>query len=127
MTNNITAFFEERLRDVDQDVERDTFERDGGSQVGDHDHLREPFIFHTSELGHPSHSDDYSSDGGYDGEAEYGRHSRQRTFSSHIFLQLFLTLSPHLPCRFLRSDEPCLPQAAVERPMGPSSQLFNVL
>ncbi|TEB30177.1 hypothetical protein FA13DRAFT_1859051 [Coprinellus micaceus] len=79
VTNNITAFFEERLRDVDQDVERDTFERDGGSQVGDHDHLREPFIFHTSELGHPSHSDDYSSDGGYDGEAEYGRHSRQHS------------------------------------------------
>lgn len=77
VTNNITSFFEERLRDADQDVERDSQERDAGSQIGDQDHLREPFIFHTSELGAASHNDEYSSDGGYDGESDYGRHSRQ--------------------------------------------------
>ena len=82
VTNNITTFFEERLREVYQDPERDIQERasdfGGGSQMGDHEHLREPFIFHTSELGGLSQPDDYSSDGGYD-DAEFGRHSRQRT------------------------------------------------
>lgn len=92
MTNNITTFFEERLRDADQDVERDPLERDGGSQIGDHEHLREPFIFHTSELG-PSHNDEYSSDGGYDGEQEYGRHSRQRAFPPSPLLLHIFTIS----------------------------------
>ncbi|RXW21945.1 hypothetical protein EST38_g3900 [Candolleomyces aberdarensis] len=77
VTNNITAFFEERLREGDTDVERD---HDTGSQIGDQDHLREPFIFHTSELGASLHHDDYSSDGGYEAESEYGRHSRQRAY-----------------------------------------------
>ena len=80
VTNNVTAFFEERLREADQDNERDhrdrQADRDRDSQLGDHDHLREPFIFHTGELGLPT--DDYSSDGGYEPELDYARHSRQR-------------------------------------------------
>ncbi|KAF5333261.1 hypothetical protein D9611_002188 [Ephemerocybe angulata] len=79
VTNNITTFFEERLRDTDQDAERDYQERDAGSQIGDHEHLREPFIFHTSELGLPNNNDEYSSDGGYEAESEFGRHSRQHS------------------------------------------------
>ncbi|KIY67931.1 hypothetical protein CYLTODRAFT_490178 [Cylindrobasidium torrendii FP15055 ss-10] len=57
VTNSITAFFEERLRDTDLDTDRD---RD--SQVGDYE----------SE-----------SDGGYEAELEFGsRHSRQASASS---------------------------------------------
>ncbi|KAF9568985.1 hypothetical protein CPC08DRAFT_757187 [Agrocybe pediades] len=80
VTNNITAFFEERLREGDHETERDRRDRDQDSQQGDYESLRDAFIFHQ-----PSdsvlHSDDYSSDGGYDVEPDYSRHGRQRTYA----------------------------------------------
>lgn len=85
VTNNITAFFEERLRDGDheRETERDYREqRDRDSQLGDTEHLREAFSFLPPENSRPpsqalSMRDDASSDGGYDVELET-RHSRQR-------------------------------------------------
>ncbi|TFK28852.1 kinase-like protein [Coprinopsis marcescibilis] len=81
VTGNVTAYFEERLRETDHEFERDHRERgqDRDSQIGDHEHLREPFAFHSGELG-GGHLDDYSSDGGYEAEIEYNRHSRQRGY-----------------------------------------------
>ncbi|KAH8118381.1 hypothetical protein DFH11DRAFT_1567044 [Phellopilus nigrolimitatus] len=70
VTNAITAFFEERLRegDVDQSDVEPTREPTRDSMtipynIGDHRSL---------------HTDDTSSDGGYDAELEGSRHSRQR-------------------------------------------------
>jgi len=68
ITNNITAFFEERLREGDLD-RRD---RDHDSDI---DH------FMPSEFG-TILTDEYASDGGYDAEPEYCRHSRQRVYPS---------------------------------------------
>ncbi|KAJ3511944.1 hypothetical protein NLJ89_g3813 [Agrocybe chaxingu] len=82
ITNNITAFFEERLREGDHETERDRRERDQDSQHGDPDALREAFAYaQASEFG-ALQTDEYSSDGGYDAEPEYGRHSRQPSFTS---------------------------------------------
>jgi serine/threonine-protein kinase RIM15 len=82
ITNNITSFFEERLREGDHETEREHRDRgrdrDHDSQLGDTDHLREPFVFQPAELGLALQADDYSSDGGYEAEVEYNRHSRQR-------------------------------------------------
>lgn len=81
ITNNITSFFEERLREGDHETEREHRDRGRGrdhdSQLGDTEHLREPFIFHPAELGLALQADDYNSDGGYEAEVEYNRHSRQ--------------------------------------------------
>lgn len=87
VTNNITAFFEERLRDGDHERETDREyrererERDRDSQLGDTDHLREVFMNQAIESRPPSQAlsmgDDASSDGGYEAELE-SRHSRQR-------------------------------------------------
>jgi len=80
VTNNITAFFEERLREGDHETERDRRERDYDSQPGDLEPLRDAFVYHPSEFGSIHHPDEYGSDGGYDAEPEYGRHSRQRMY-----------------------------------------------
>ncbi|EFI27680.1 hypothetical protein CC1G_14605 [Coprinopsis cinerea okayama7 len=111
VTNNVTAFFEERLREGDQDIDRDHRERpaegrDRDSQLGDHDHLREPFVFQTAELGTTAHNDEYSSDGGYEAESEFSRHSRQRGISP---------------------DEPRLATATIRRSLGQTSQLIGLL
>lgn len=88
VTNNITAFFEERLRDGDHEREADRDfrererERDRDSQLGDAEHLREIFMLQGSDARPPSqafsYNDDASSDGGYEAEPESARHSRQR-------------------------------------------------
>lgn len=85
VTNNITAFFEERLRDGDHERETDRDyreQRDRDSQLGDAEHLREAFSFPPPESSRPpsqtlSMGDDASSDGGYEAELE-SRHVRQR-------------------------------------------------
>lgn len=79
--NNITAFFEERLRDGDQerDIDRDYRDRDRDfdrdSQYGDAEPLREAFVYHSSDPRPASQADTYS-DYGYEIEQERS-HSRQ--------------------------------------------------
>ncbi|KAH9482800.1 Serine/threonine-protein kinase ppk18 [Psilocybe cubensis] len=82
VTNNITAFFEERLREGDHESERDRRDRDQDSQQGDYESLRDAFVYQQpTEFGTATqHSDEYASDGGYDAEPEYSRHSRQRAY-----------------------------------------------
>lgn len=76
--NNITVFFEERLRDAEQDrdPDRDSYrdrDIDRDSQYGDSDFLHDNLLYHPRPA---SQIDDYS-DSGYEVEPE-GRHSRQR-------------------------------------------------
>ncbi|KAF8138465.1 RIM15, signal transduction response regulator [Boletus edulis] len=76
--HNITAFFEERLRDGDQDrdVDRDSYrdrDLDRDSQYGDNDSFHDTLLYQPRPT---SQADDYS-DSGYEAEPE-GRHSRQR-------------------------------------------------
>ncbi|KAJ8523495.1 hypothetical protein ONZ45_g123 [Pleurotus djamor] len=80
VTNNITAFFEERLREGDHETERECRdrERDRDSQAGDYEHLNEPFFLQPSELRSALQAEESSSDGGYEAEVEYGRHGRHR-------------------------------------------------
>lgn len=84
--NNITVFFEERLRDGDQerDIDRDYRDRDRDrdfdrdSQYGDAEPLREAFVYQSFDPRPASQADTYS-DSGYDLEQE-SHHSRQRAF-----------------------------------------------
>ncbi|OBZ70089.1 Serine/threonine-protein kinase cek1 [Grifola frondosa] len=84
VTNSITAFFEERLREGEheQESEREQRELDRGrdreSQFGDAEPLREPFVLQPAELRSALQFDDVSSDGGYEAEPEGSYHSRQR-------------------------------------------------
>ncbi|KAF9226610.1 RIM15, signal transduction response regulator [Gyrodon lividus] len=76
--NNITTFFEERLREGEQEreMDRDSYrdrDLDRDSQYGDNESLHEPFVYQPRPV---SQADDYS-DGGYEAEPE-SRHSRQR-------------------------------------------------
>ena len=79
--NNITAFFEERLRDGEQerDIDRDYRDRDRDfdrdSQYGDAEPLREAFVYHSSDPRPASQADTYS-DCGYALEQERS-HSRR--------------------------------------------------
>ncbi|KAG9317456.1 hypothetical protein JVU11DRAFT_1656 [Chiua virens] len=80
--NNITTFFEEKLREADQDrdVDRDSCrdrDPDRDSQYGDSDFLHDSFLYHPRPV---SQADDYS-DSGYEAEPE-GRHSRQLSTTS---------------------------------------------
>ncbi|KII95252.1 hypothetical protein PLICRDRAFT_661227 [Plicaturopsis crispa FD-325 SS-3] len=86
VTNNITAFFEERLRDGDgeRENEREYRERerergrDRDSQYGEVEPLREAFALNPAELRSALQTDDASSEGGYEAEMESSHHSRQR-------------------------------------------------
>ncbi|KAF9006499.1 hypothetical protein BDQ17DRAFT_1389314 [Cyathus striatus] len=95
VTNNITAFFEDRLRDADHETERDMRDRERerdrdtdpdrrDSFHADVEPLREPFVFHPAELGSALQVEESSSDGGYEAEVEYGRHSRQPSSASQM-------------------------------------------
>ncbi|KAI0347180.1 hypothetical protein BDW22DRAFT_502819 [Trametopsis cervina] len=84
VTNSITAFFEERLRENEheQECEREQRdyerERDRESQHGDSESLREPFVLRPAELSSALQFDDVSSDGGYEAEPEGSTRGRQR-------------------------------------------------
>nr|GAT59960.1 serine/threonine protein [Mycena chlorophos] len=80
ITNNITVFFEERLRDVDYDHERGR----AGIEHAEADALRDPFMFHVADLRSALQADESSSDGGYDAEPEFTRHSRTTSNSSSL-------------------------------------------
>ena len=83
VTNSITSFFEERLREgeLERELEREQRERERerDQQSPDPDLLRDAFAFQQAEPKSASAflSDDASSDGGYEAELE-GNHSRQR-------------------------------------------------
>ncbi|KAJ7283941.1 hypothetical protein C8J57DRAFT_1171924 [Mycena rebaudengoi] len=77
ITNNITVFFEDRLREGDHETEREQRERD---QLGDPEPLRDPFVFYPADLRSALQADESSSDGGYEAETEYSRHSRHSAY-----------------------------------------------
>ncbi|KAF9045882.1 hypothetical protein BDP27DRAFT_1386525 [Rhodocollybia butyracea] len=80
VTNNITTFFEERLKENDYEIERD---RDRDSQLGDFDHLRDQFLFQPLDNRSALQTDESSSEGGYEAEHEFhSRHSRQASSTS---------------------------------------------
>lgn len=89
VTNSITAFFEERLRDNDheQEFEREQREfdrdRDREPHHGDGEPLREPFVLQPAELRSALQFDEVSSDGGYDADPEGSTRGRQRTSGRH--------------------------------------------
>ncbi|PCH41148.1 hypothetical protein WOLCODRAFT_24527 [Wolfiporia cocos MD-104 SS10] len=88
VTNAITTFFEERLREADHEAEYEREQRetdrergrDRDSRQGDLEPLREPFVFQPAELRSALQFDEVSSDGGYDAEPE-NYHSRQPSTS----------------------------------------------
>ncbi|KIL70172.1 hypothetical protein M378DRAFT_67303 [Amanita muscaria Koide BX008] len=84
VTNSITTFFEQRLREAD-DNDREYRDRGRGrDRDRDYDQDRQTdhgyFTYQPDFM--PQHSDGYYSDCGYEAEVEYGRHSRQPSASS---------------------------------------------
>lgn len=65
-------------------------DREQDSQLGDPETLRDAFIFQPADLGSALQADDYGSDGGYEAEVEYGRHSRQRAYPHEMRTTLLL-------------------------------------
>ncbi|KAJ7178986.1 hypothetical protein C8R46DRAFT_1072093 [Mycena filopes] len=70
ITNNITVFFEERLRDGDHETEREQRDRENPA---------DPFVLNPADL-RSALADESSSDGGYEAEVEFSRHSRQSAY-----------------------------------------------
>jgi serine/threonine-protein kinase RIM15 len=132
VTNNITAFFEERLRDVDyeREAERDYRERererdkdrdrDRDSLLSDSDPLRESFVLQASELRSALQTDESSSDGGYEAELESSLHSRQRAFSN-------ANSPPKPPLLTHWSSSPGLLAASSAQSMSPSLRRQSTL
>lgn len=110
VTNSITTFFEERLREGDHETERDrelSKGRDRDSHLADPETLRDAFVFQPADFGSALQTDESSSDGGYEAEVDYGHHSRQRTYP--VQDQQTLYSLPRLKSRFFWiSDEPWL-------------------
>ncbi|KAK7060493.1 rim15, signal transduction response regulator [Paramarasmius palmivorus] len=125
VTNNITTFFEERLKDGDYEPEREYRDRERdrdkdsqygslhGSQYGDTDHYRDPYTFQPADLKLALQSDDASSDGGYEAEVEYNsQHSRQRASpDDDLSLSPILTHSPSYPLLYSASASSMSPGA----------------
>lgn len=81
VTNNITTFFEEKLREAD-DIDREFRDRGRGrdrDREYDHERLVDVGYFYPQPDFVSSQTDGYYSDGGYEAEIEYGHHSRHRT------------------------------------------------
>ncbi|KAG6854867.1 hypothetical protein C0991_012057 [Blastosporella zonata] len=124
VTNNITAFFEERLREGDHETERELRDRELGrdrhreSFTPDSDHLRDVLAIHAVDSGSGFPPDDYSSDGGYEAEVEYGQHSRQRAY---------LVDEPHPRPRALthHASSPRLDAASSSSQMSPATLRRN--
>ncbi|KAI0939256.1 hypothetical protein AcV5_000725 [Taiwanofungus camphoratus] len=86
VTNSLTIFFEERLREGEHEQESEREQRELGrerdSQLGDPEPLREAFVLQPAELRSALQFDEVSSDGGYEAEPEGSYHSRQPSVSS---------------------------------------------
>ncbi|KAH9006922.1 hypothetical protein EDB86DRAFT_3060943 [Lactarius hatsudake] len=115
VTNSITSFFEERLREgeLERELEREQRERERerDQQSPDPDPLREAFVLRQAEPKTSAFlSDDASSDGGYVAELE-GNHSRHRASDSTSRSPPTLThssSSPGLLAASLSSSSPGL-------------------
>ncbi|KAJ7590864.1 hypothetical protein C8J56DRAFT_934082 [Mycena floridula] len=123
VTNNITTFFEERLREGDLDVAR-------GETPDIENNSRDAYMFQPGELRSALQADESSSDGGYDAEIEYSssRHSRQRMYlDEEPYMGLtFLTSPPASHLASSNSASPGLRRQQVapwERP--PSSSISS--
>ncbi len=86
VTNSVTAFFEERLRDNEheQEYEREQRELERERDRDSHqseivDALREGFVLQPAELRSALQFDEVS-DGGYDADPEGSTRGRQRTY-----------------------------------------------
>ncbi|KAF8631556.1 hypothetical protein AX15_002310 [Amanita polypyramis BW_CC] len=85
VTNNITTFFEEKLREAD-DADRDFRDRGRGrdrDREYDQERQMDADYFYPQPDFIQSQGDGYYSDG-YEAEVEYGRHSRQPSTSSQM-------------------------------------------
>ncbi|TFK75762.1 hypothetical protein BDN72DRAFT_809354 [Pluteus cervinus] len=119
VTNNITTFFEERLREGDYE-DRESRDRDRDREremhLGDTEPLRDAFVFHP-EFGTALQTDESSSDGGYEAEVEYNhRHSRQRAYPDDDPRP-----RPHTPTLTHSSSSPALHAASSASSMSPAS------
>ena len=88
VTNSVTSFFEERLRENEHELEFERAERElergrdrdrARRRRSDIEQLREGFVLQPQDLRSALQSDDASSDGGYDAEPEAALLSRQPT------------------------------------------------
>jgi serine/threonine-protein kinase RIM15 len=116
VTNNITAFFEERLRESEHEHELDRdreWARDRDSQLSDTEHLQEPFVFQHADLRSALQAEESGSDGGYEAELESSHYSHHRTRST--------TNSPHsAPTLAHWSSSPGLLTASSAQSLSPS-------
>lgn len=101
VTNSITAFFEERLRENEHELEneREQREYDRGRErdyeQAEPGRMRESFVLQPSELKSALQFEEINSDGGYEAEPEGGyTRSRHRTVNSCYQLMVLLTFSP---------------------------------
>lgn len=118
VTNNITAFFEERLKETEYEPDRD-------SQLGDFDHMPDlqPIEYRSALL-----TDESSSDGGYEAEQEYhSRHSRHRPYCfPYFFIQNLSDLFFSIIYFFLNEPKLSPQQAATERSLGQTLVYIHV-
>ena len=133
VTNSITAFFEERLREGDheQEAEREQREldreRDRESQAGDVEPLREAFVLQPQELRSALQFDDVSSDGGYEAEPEGHGHSRQRaSLDEERPKQPTLTHRTSSPGLLTASVSSTSPASLRRHPTLPKERSINV-
>jgi serine/threonine-protein kinase RIM15 len=85
ITNNITTFFEEKLREAD-DTDREYRDRGHGrDREYDQERQMDTGYFNYQPDFMPQHSDGYYSDGGYEAEIECGQHSRHRVYLHNPF------------------------------------------
>lgn len=119
VTNNITAFFEERLREADVEPDREyrerERERDRESHLLETEPLREPFVYQP-DYGTALQTDESGSDGGYEAEVEYNRHSRQRAYPDDS-----PGIHPHHPILINSLSSPALNAASTASSMSPAS------
>ena len=83
VTNSITTFFEENLREGDHESHRELRDREYGRDrdrdsrhTDPPDSLREPFVLNPADLRSALQTDESGSDGGYDAELDYSRNTR---------------------------------------------------
>ncbi|CCL99433.1 uncharacterized protein FIBRA_01451 [Fibroporia radiculosa] len=133
VTNSVTAFFEERLREGDHEAELERELREQGrdrERGRDRDArpepLREPFVFQPAELRSALQFDEVSSDGGYEAEPEGNFHSRQRaSLDEDTWIQHPLTAGPPSPGFLTASVSSTSPASLRRHSTLPRERAFN--